>query len=274
MPRYDPSDILSNIPFPWRRTPEPPRQERREPEQPQPKHEESSERRQENDKIKSLEKQVEQAREDNEELRKSIESLVEQLKKAKISTFKQLEEQNKEGEKLLIELAQKTPAARMRGINYALFGQTSAGKSTIINALLGRQVAETGYTETTLETKAYRGTGYTLHDLRGRNDDVSYLNMEWFAFAKGLTRMLFVITSTPRENSEMMKFLDKLNVPYDIIFNKFDLAKENERPKVMQKVRSTINELGLQKVGKVYFVSAENHDAFDDWWDLIDDLTG
>ena len=175
---------------------------------------------------------------------------------------------------MLIKLAQKTPAGQMQGVNYALFGLTSVGKSSIINALLSRVVAKTGYTETTMETTPYPGTGYTLWDLRGGNDEVSYLNMESFAFFKGLTRMLFVITSTPNQNSEMMKFLDKLNVEYDIIFNKFDVPDEGERQEIKEKVLSAIRGLGLQKVRKVYFISAKNTTQFSDWHELLDDLTG
>ena len=161
----------------------------------------------------------------------------------------------------------------MHGINIALFGQTSTGKSTMLNALLGKDLAETGLGETTTKIKAYPGTGYTLWDVPGRNNEVSYLSMEYISFLKGLTRRLILIQSTVKENSSLMKLMDELNLEYDIVFNKFDKVDEEEQSLVKAQTHKQIKELGLRKVGKVYFVSAKNRKMFDDWRVMVDHLT-
>ena len=196
-----------------------------------------------------------------------------EIQRKKIESFEELEKQDKEAKKVLVELAQKTAPAKMEGKNVALFGQTSTGKSTMLNALLGQNLAETGVGETTMKIKAYPGTGYTLWDVPGRNDEVSYLSMEYVSFFKGLTRRLILITATVKENSSMMKLLDELNLGYDIVFNKFDKTDVEEQPLVKAQVDKQIKELGLRKVGKVYFVSAKNTKMFDDWRVMVDHLT-
>jgi small GTP-binding protein len=69
-----------------------------------------------------------------------------------------------ETERLRSEL-QKLDDIRVR---VALFGQPGAGKSSIINALIGREVAETGaHTDTTTEAKRYHHDGVDYTDLPG-----------------------------------------------------------------------------------------------------------
>jgi len=62
------------------------------------------------------------------------------------------------------------------------FGLTSTGKSTMINKLIGFDLAET-----TQEIETYDGRGYRLFDIPGRNDDISYFSMKYIAFWKGFT---------------------------------------------------------------------------------------
>ena len=161
----------------------------------------------------------------------------------------------------------------MQGVNVALFGQTSTGKSTMLNALLRQNLAETGVGETTMKIKAYPGNTYTLWDVPGRSDEVSYLSMEYVSFFKGLTRRLILIQATVKENSSMMKLLDELNLSYDIVFNKFDKVNVKEQPLVKAQIEKEIKELGLRKAGRVYFVSAKNTKMFDDWLKMVNHLT-
>ena len=212
-------------------------------------------------------------REETAELRGRFAALNTEVKRKKIDSFEELAKQDNEAKKVLIELAQQTAPAKLEGVNVALFGQTSTGKSTMLNALLGQNLAETGVGETTMKIKAYPGTGYTLWDVPGRNDEVSYLSMEYVSFFKGVTRRLILITATVKENSSMMKLLDELNLEYDIVFNKFDKTDVEEQPLVKAQVDKQIKELGLRKVGKVYFVSAKNTKMFDDWRVMVDHLT-
>ena len=72
----------------------------------------------------------------------------------------------------------------------------------------------------------------------------------------------------------MMKLLDELELEYDIVFNKFDKFDVEEQQSVKEKTKKEIELLGLQKVGKVYFVSARNPKMFDDWLAMVNHLTG
>ena len=221
-----------------------------------------------------LREELARQREETAELRGRFAVLTSDLKQQKIETFEELAKQDKEAKKVLIELAQETAPAKMEGFNVALFGLTSTGKSTMLNALLGQSLAATGVGETTQEIKAYPGTGYTLWDVPGRNDEVSYLSMEYVSFFKGLSRRLILISATVKENSSMMKLLDELQLGYDIVFNKFDKVDAEEQPLVKQQIKKEIQTLGLQNVRKVYFVSAKNPKMFDDWRDMVNHFTG
>ncbi|CAF3420499.1 unnamed protein product, partial [Rotaria sp. Silwood2] len=96
-------------------------------------------------------------------------------------------EQHAELLQFLTNLAQLTKPARLEGINIGLFGLTSTGKSTLINSLLGQNVADTGVGETTTKITPYNGSIFTLWNVPGRNDEVSYFSMEYISFFKGLS---------------------------------------------------------------------------------------
>jgi len=77
-----------------------------------------------------------------------------------------------------------TQPFQLGGRAFGFFGVTSTGKSTMINKLIGFDLAETGAGETTQEIQPYDGQGYRLFDIPGRNDDISYFSMEYIAFGK------------------------------------------------------------------------------------------
>lgn len=223
--------------------------------------------------VAGLRAELARQREETAELRGRFAALGSEIKRKRIESFEELAEQDKEAKKVLVQLAQQTAPAKMDGVNIALFGLTSTGKSTMLNVLLGTKVAETGAGETTTKIKAYPGTGYTLWDVPGRNDEVSYLSMEYVSFFKGLTRRLILIQSTVKENSSMMKLLDELGLKYDIVFNKFDKVDEDEQSSVKEQIRKEIEGLHLRNAGKVYFVSAKSPKMFNDWLEMVHTFT-
>src|SRR5439155_26466624 len=97
---------------------------------------------------------------------------------------------------MLHKLARKVVPVNLSGRNIGLFGVTSAGKSSTVNALLGSKVAGTGVGEATKEITAYDGQNWRLYDFPGQNDDLSYFNKESIALMKGLTHRLVLITTT------------------------------------------------------------------------------
>ncbi|CAF1311795.1 unnamed protein product [Didymodactylos carnosus] len=195
------------------------------------------------------------------------------MKTKKIDSFEALAEQDKKVAELLIELARLTQALPLEGINISIFGLTSTGKSTLINSLLGQNVAETGVGETTTKITPYQGTQFTLWDAAGRNDETMYMTMEYISFFKGLTRRVILIQSSIKENSSMMKLLDEINLTYDIVVNKYDLVDENEQQGFKSQIQREIETLGLKGVNNVFYISAKYTGMFPEWTRMVDYLT-
>jgi len=221
-----------------------------------------------------LREELARYRQQHDELLRRFDQLNEELKRKKIDTFEELAEHDQQAKRVLVDLANKTEARQLEGNNIGLFGLTSTGKSTMLNALLSKQLAATGVGETTTKIKSYPGTNFILWDVPGRNDEVSYLSMEYISFFKGLTRRLILIQATVKENSSMMKLLDEIGLQYDIVFNKFDKVDPEDQEQVKKQIQLEVEKIGLRGVRKIYFVSAKNPKMFDDWLKMVHDLTG
>ncbi len=194
------------------------------------------------------------------------------MKDEQIDSFEDLEKFDKKSAEALIKLALQTEPLQMKGKNFGFFGLTSTGKSTIINKLIGEDVADVGAYETTKDIQPYNGQGYRLYDIPGRNDDLSYFNMKYIAFWKALTSRIVVITVTIKEMTTVFRLLDAINLRYDIIVNKFDLVKEEEREKFKHQIKQQIIDCKLKGVNRIWFISAENPNQFPDWNNMIDYL--
>ncbi|CAF3885887.1 unnamed protein product [Rotaria sp. Silwood1] len=212
-------------------------------------------------------------REKDSELFKRFDTFHMQLKRQKIESFEDLVKQDKEAKEVLVNLTQATRPAPLEGINIGFFGLTSTGKSTMLNSLLGQNVADTGVGETTTKVTPYSGTEFTLWDVPGRNDEVSFFSMEYISFFKGLSRRLILIQATVKENSSMMKLLDEVGLHYDIVFNKFDKVEPDEQELVKRQINEEIKHIGLKGIEHIYFVSAKNPKMFDDWLTMANSLT-
>ncbi|KAJ6633883.1 hypothetical protein Bhyg_15585 [Pseudolycoriella hygida] len=181
-----------------------------------------------------------------------------------IESFEDLERLDKEAADALIKLAIKTEPLQMEGRNDGFYGMTSTGESTIINALLGKAVAAVSFGETTIEMQSYRFRNFALHDMPGRDDEMSYFSMHHIAVWKGLTGRFVVILATLKEMSKVFSLLDKLSLKYDIIVNKLDTVDLEEREYFKEKIRKEVVEIGLTGVENIWFVSAKYPDQFTD----------
>lgn len=202
-----------------------------------------------------------------------FETLKGEMQEKKINSFEALAQQDKEATKLLIELARLTEPISLEGHNIAIFGLTSTGKSTLINAFIGQKVAETGYGETTTKITPYTGIEYVLWDVPGKNDEIAYITMEYISFFKGLTYRLILIQATIKENSSMIKLLDEINLEYDIVVNKFDQVKESEQQKFKDQIQREVEPLQLRKLNRIFYISAEYPERFPDWIEMVNYLT-
>ncbi|CAF3403555.1 unnamed protein product [Rotaria sp. Silwood2] len=192
----------------------------------------------------------------------------------KIKSFDDLNEHYSKGAEALKRMAAATQPMSMSGINFAFFGITSSGKSTMVNQFLGEQVADTGAGETTTQIQRYDGSGFSLYDIPGRNDEVSYFSMEYIAFWKGLTALIVLITATAKEMTSVFRLLDAINVKYNIVVNKFDQHQEDERDTLKTQIHAEIRQLGLRGVENVWFVSSKFPQMFNDWLQMVHSLTG
>ncbi|CAF0769496.1 unnamed protein product [Adineta steineri] len=217
-----------------------------------------------------LTQELESYREENAALRNKFEELQEHLTANKLTSYEDLIKHDKEKADTLVNLANDTKKLDMQGLNIGLFGQTSTGKSAMINSMLGEEVAETGYGETTTFAKPYESkmANYTLHDLPGKNDSVSYFTMEYIAFWKGLSSRVIVIEKTVKEMTTVIQLLDAIDLHYDLVVNKLDCVPEAERESFKQKIQSEIKECNLKNCDHVWFVSAINIQQFD-WLQMV-----
>ncbi|CAF2112159.1 unnamed protein product [Rotaria magnacalcarata] len=138
----------------------------------------------------------------------------------------------------------------MKGNNIAFFGRTSTGKSTMINRLVGEDVAATGAGETTLEPKKYTCTGFALWDMPGRNDDISYFSAKYIGFWKGLSRRTILIINTVKEMSHVCQLLDQLRRDYNIVVGKFDMVDAAEQDQFKKQIYDEIKTLGFTHARK------------------------
>lgn len=209
----------------------------------------------------------------NSNLLQGYERFNDNIKKINVNCFETLAAQDKNLTDAFIELANKTEPVKLPDNSYAFFGLTSTGKSTILNGILGSNVAETGYGETTTDIKPYLGTNFFIWDIPGKNDEISYMTMPSISFWKGLKKRLIVIQSTVKENSSMMKLMDAIGLNYDIVVNKLDIINSEQQQKFCQQIQNEIVSLGLKRVDNVFFISAQYPNKFPDWNKMVNYLT-
>ncbi|CAF3432482.1 unnamed protein product [Rotaria socialis] len=220
-----------------------------------------------------LEKQLENYQKQHEGEFEEMEKLLAELKAKKLESFEDIERQDKRAKEALIRLAEKAKPIGMEGKNVAFFGVTATGKSTLLNALYGTKVAETGIGETTIQVTSYRTEHIVFWDVPGNNDEVSYMSMQYISFFKGLTRRIILVTHTLKENSGMMKFMDAIGLDYDVVINKMDQYEDGEEREIFcEKVKSEMIQIGLKHINQIFFVSAKYPNQFPDWLKMVNYL--
>jgi GTP-binding protein EngB required for normal cell division len=218
-------------------------------------------------------RELERYREQHAELMRKFNDLTERMERQRITSFDDLKMVDQKSAEALVHLASTTEPLNLGGHAFGFFGLTSTGKSTMINKLLGVEVARTGAGETTTEIEPYDGPGFRLFDIPGRNDDLSYFSMEYVAFWKALTGRLVLITTTVKEMTKVFRLLDAIDLTYDIVVNKFDLVPVEEREAFKRQVDQQIRECDLKGVNHVWYVSAQNPRQFPHWMVMVYSLT-
>jgi len=219
-------------------------------------------------------KQLKEYQQQNANLLQQFDKLRQDMANQNIESFEDLQRYDQKGADALVKLATETKSLQMQGRNIGFFGLTSTGKSTMINKLINKEVAETGAGETTTKIEPYDGQGYRLYDIPGRNDDMTYFSMEYVAFWKGLTARVVLLTTSVKEMTKVFRLLDAINLKYDIVVNKFDLVKSEERDAFKAQIKQEITQCGLKGANHIWFVSSQNPGQFPDWMTMVNYLTG
>ena len=221
----------------------------------------------------ALVKQLQEFQVQHAHLLQEFEKLRQRIDDQKIESFEDLQRYDQKGAEALVKLASETPTAKMQGKNIGFFGLTSTGKSTMINKLIGSDLAATGPGVTTTQITPYDGSGYRLYDIPGRNDDTSYFSMEYVAFWKGLTARVVLLTASVREMTKVFRLLDAISLNYEVVVNKFDTVELEEREAFKAKIKQETVQCGLKGASNIWFVSSQNPRQFPDWVPMVDYLT-
>jgi hypothetical protein len=151
-------------------------------------------------------------------------------------------------------------------IRIATFGLVSRGKSTVVNALLGQKVLETGAVHgITRWPKAVRWTPpgekvqVELIDTPGL-DEIE--GEERARMAKEVVRqsdlILFIVAGDiTRTEYEALCELRQSHKPLILVFNKIDLYPETDQQAIYQQLRSLGEEMPLVSANEIVLVAAE-----------------
>jgi predicted GTPase len=222
----------------------------------------------------TIEEQLAQARAEQERLQAAYDQLKEQLvANDSVDSEIDLDNQKLVSTEMLYKLAKKVVPIELPGRNIGLFGMTSTGKSSTVNALLGAKLAGTGVGEATKEITVYDGHNYRLYDCPGQNDDLSYFNREYIGFMKGLTHRLVLITTTVKEVKKLLDLFEAIDLHYDVIINKFDAIDFGERAAFQEQINEEIKAFQWKNVDHVWCVSAKHPEQFPDWLQMVNYLT-
>ncbi|CAF0989435.1 unnamed protein product [Rotaria sordida] len=209
----------------------------------------------------------------NEHLKQQLKDLHKKFDELKLDSWEKVEAHDKHMADVYIELAKKIrPLKLPNQNNIAVLGSVSVGKSTIVNSLLDKKLADVGAGETTTRTSVYKGNGLQIFDVYGKNDEKTYMTPESICDLKSVEKRLLVITSTVKDITKLARFLDQLNLRYTIVFNKFDLVDDEEQQQLRQKIENEVKVLELKCCEKIYFISGKHPEKFDDWNKLVKHL--
>ena len=223
---------------------------------------------------------LEEYRTKNAELLDKFTALQEEMRAEKLDSFDKLQAHDKKKADALIQLAAATQPLTMQGDNnIGFFGQTSTGKSSLINTMMRKPVAKTGEAETTLEPAGYPsslGGGFTLWDMPGKNDDLSYFSLEYIGFWKALSRRVILLQADVKEMTSVIRLMDALSLSYLVVVNRRQPKDDSEEKKTafVQQLTQELNAVHPLREGeRIYCIHAEEPDRYrDDWLALMNEL--
>lgn len=150
-----------------------------------------------------------------------------------------------------------------RGLNIGFVGRTSSGKSSLINSMMGKRVAETGIGETTMKPTKY------VHSTKGVTR-ISFFDCPGYGTKKYPTSNEYIVTMGLRYFSIvvlciedalsdldeiMISHLKKNKIPFIVVRTKIDESFRNERrdhgkskeSTALELINDTSTKLSIQK---------------------------
>jgi len=157
----------------------------------------------------------------------------------------------------------------------AVIGRNGVGKSTLINALVGEEVTETGAVDTTkVITKCYESQHTAFFDVPGDTPERSYYNLESLMKFREMHLILLVYSERVDWCLDLFRMLKALKVPRVVVRTKTDVdvteKKAKRRGKTLEEFKQGyfdddfcfLKELDPEV--KLCFVSGEEGDGIED----------
>jgi GTP-binding protein EngB required for normal cell division/uncharacterized protein (DUF697 family) len=178
-----------------------------------------------------------------------------------------------EADRLRIEL-EKLDVVRVR---VALFGQPGAGKSSLINALVGREVAVTGErTDTTVEAHSYHHDGVDYTDLPGFGTTRFPADTYWERFKLDDQDLLLCVKDSKFSDADDRMFFEQLWRRGKVclfVHNKADTLWSNTRTpdEIRQELRTDLSERLAPHSAPMIFTSCRTKEGLDELMRAIAD---
>lgn len=159
-----------------------------------------------------------------------------------------------------------------------IIGDSGTGKSSLVNALLGRDVAKIGYYGTTQEPQCYyadeKKTGAlncTLMDTHAVDSQNSYLELQYFLLAKSAHCCIVVVQYSLNEASRQIRSLEAIDARYMVVVNLCDMCPTDESSAFRKFIHAEHEEQCSEDV-PLYFVSTIDRENWD-FHTLLADLS-
>ena len=167
---------------------------------------------------------------------------------------------------IIENLKKEYEAIKNATVNIAISGQSGAGKSSLINAIVGRKVAEVGITETTVEIKKYISNGIHFSDLPGCGTEkfpvktyLEYCNLESFDAVIVVTANRFF-----ENDLWLIKEMIRIGRPVYVVRTKMDVSITDgmhddnlSEYEVFEKVKNDIqSNIGTIAIKGIYLISS------------------
>jgi GTP-binding protein EngB required for normal cell division/uncharacterized protein (DUF697 family) len=171
-----------------------------------------------------------------------------------------------EAERLRAEL-EKLDQVRVR---VALFGQPGAGKSSIINALVGRELAVTGErTDTTVEARSYQHEGIIYTDLPGFGTTRFPVETYWDQFQLDEQDLLLCVKDSKFSDADDRMFFEQLWQRGKVclfVHNKSDTLWSPNRnaEEIRNELRADLSERLAPRTAQLVFTSCRTKEGLDE----------